>query len=183
MARRDIKPPKKALLISGLIFKKGLDLHEILLEISKNFSEIMDVSEIVPFSWTYYYEREMGKGLLRCFLSFKGLVDQDELPDIKHVSMDIEEKWSIEGKRTINIDPGILTAERLVLATTKNYTHRIYLRNGIYADLSLIYQNKSFKELPWTYPDYRSDLCIDFLMKARKKYLSMLKGRDLGTSD
>ncbi len=183
MARRDIKPPGKALLVSGLIFKEGLDFHEILSCISHGFGELMDVSEVVPFSWTSYYDKEMGKGLLRCFLSFKGLVDQDELPDIKHVSMDIEEKWSVEGKRRINIDPGLLTAERLVLATTKNYTHRVYLGKGIYADLTLIYQNKSFKELPWTYPDYRSDLCIDFLMSARRKYLSMLKERRLGINE
>ena len=175
MARRDIKPPRKALLISGLIYKKGLDLQEILSDISSDFGEIMDVSETVPFSWTNYYEREMGKGLLRCFLSFKGLVEQDVLPDIKHIAMDIEEKWSLEGKRMVNIDPGILTAERLVLATTKNYTHRIYLGKGIYADLTLIFQNKNFRELPWTYPDYKSRLCIDFLMGARRKYLSMLK--------
>ena len=177
MARRDIKPPRKALLISGLIYKKGLDLQEILSDISSDFGEIMDVSETVPFSWTNYYEREMGKGLLRCFLSFKGLVEQDVLPDIKHIAMDIEEKWSLEGKRMVNIDPGILTAERLVLATTKNYTHRIYLGKGIYADLTLIFQNKNFRELPWTYPDYKSRLCIDFLMGARRKYLSMLKGK------
>ena len=181
MARKDIKPPQKALLISGLIFKKGLDLDEVISELCKEFGAVIDLSEIVPFSWTNYYEREMGKGLLRCFLSFERLVSQDELADIKHVSMDIEEKWSIEGKRTINVDPGILTAERLVLATTKNYTHRIYLGKGIYADLTLIFQKKDFKELPWTYPDYKSPLCIGFLMNARKRYLAMLK--DIASKD
>lgn len=175
MARKDIKSPQKALLISGLIYKKGLDLEEILSDLTSVFGDILKLSESYPFSWTDYYKKEMGADLLRCFISFKGLVEQDTLPSIKHRAMDIEDKWSVSKCRQVNIDPGILTLERLVLATTKNYTHRIYLGSGIYADLTLIFQKGRYKALEWTYPDYKSEFALDFFLEARVVLKQFLK--------
>ena len=117
----------------------------------------------------------MGQGLLRRFVAFETLVSQDLLADIKHKTIEMENKWAVSGKRRINVDPGMLTAERLVLATTKNYTHRIYLGKGIFADLTLIYHRGGFKPLDWTYPDYKTQWSLDFWKEARKFYLRYLK--------
>ena len=91
------------------------------------------------------------------------------LPDIKLRTNEIELGLSREGKRRVNIDPGLLSQERFVLATGKNFTHRIYLRDGIYADLTLIYQNGAYRPLPWTFPDCREAEFLHFLEVLRKK--------------
>jgi hypothetical protein len=96
------------------------------------------------------------------------------LADIKCFTNDLEDRSSAEGKRLINVDPGYLLPERFVLATGKNYTHRIYLKAGIYADLTLIYYKGQFRPLEWTYPDYAGEPVIGFLESVRDKYLYQL---------
>jgi len=128
-------------------------------------------SPVTPFDWTSYYEPEFGSGLKRIFMSFTELVFQDALAEIKHATNKLEQEFSTEGKRRANIDPGILTAERLVLATGKNYPHRIYLGRGVFADLTFIYRKDSFMPLPWTFPDYASKEVIEFWNNVRKSYL------------
>jgi hypothetical protein len=129
---------------------------------------------VMLFDQTSYYEPEFGDSLRRIFMSFAELVFQDTLPEIKHATNRLEQEFSKEGKRQVNIDPGILTAERLVLATGKNFSHRIYLGQGIYADLTLICRKSSFRPLPWTYPDYASREVIEFWNGVRKSYLKEL---------
>ena len=99
------------------------------------------------FDYTRYYEDEMGSPLFRRWATFKDLVPQDRLADIKHQALELEERWTVDKKRRLNIDPGLLTAERLVLATGKNYSHRIYLGKGIFGDLTLIFYQGSFSAL------------------------------------
>jgi hypothetical protein len=100
------------------------------------------------------------------------------LPEIKQTTNRLEEKYATPvGNRRINIDPGYLCSEHVILATTKGYTHRPYLREGIYADLTLIYRNKSFQPLEWTYPDYRQEEIIQLFNQFRKTYLEELKER------
>ena len=131
-------------------------------------------SPIIPFDWTSYYEPEFGSSLKRIFMSFTELVFQDALAEIKHATHKLEQEFSKGGKRQVNIDPGILTAERLVLATGKNFPHRIYLGRGVFADLTFIYRKDSFIPLPWTYPDYASQEVIGFWNNVRKSYLKDL---------
>jgi hypothetical protein len=90
---------------------------------------------------------------------------------IKTATNQIEQHYSQTGKRRINIDPGYMLAERFVLASGKNFNHRIYIGDGIYADLTLIYQKGGFQQLPWTYPDYADKPMISFLKRVRSKYL------------
>ncbi len=104
-------------------------------------------------------------------MGFTELVFQDALAEIKHATHKLEQEFSKEGKRQANIDPGILTAERLVLATGKNLPHRIYLGLGVFANLTFIYRKDSFVPLPWTYPDYVSKEVIEFWNNVRKSYL------------
>ena len=98
------------------------------------------------------------------------LVPQDQLAVIKLNANELETRWGVEGKRQVNVDPGILSAERLVLATGKNYIHRIYLGSGVYGDLTLIYSKGSYRPLSWTYPDYQVPETIAMFNILRKRY-------------
>ena len=100
---------------------------------------------------------------------FLNLVSPQSLPDIKLRTNEIEAVLARDGKRQVNIDPGFLSAERLVLATGKNFIHRVYLRDGIFADLTLIYQKGAYRPLAWTYPDYQEPEFLHYLEVLRKK--------------
>jgi len=126
------------------------------------------------FHHTDYYAPEFGAPLFRRILSFPGLVEQDSLAEVKLFTNEVEKEFSRRGRRRVNLDPGILTAERFVLASGKNFTHRIYLSRGIFADLTLVYSKGRYRPLEWTYPDYREPDMLRFLLQARKKYLADL---------
>ncbi|MBW1804141.1 MAG: DUF4416 family protein [Deltaproteobacteria bacterium] len=88
----------------------------------------------------------------------------------------LEQHYLVRGKRRVNIDPGYISMERLVLATGKNYTHRIYLAGGIYADLTLVFHKGSFKPLEWTYKDYATPEVIGFFNALRDRYKNQIRG-------
>lgn len=132
-------------------------------------------SDEIPFDKTRYYEKEMGGPLLRRFVSFERLISFEEIAGIKLKTNAYEMALCVSGLRTINIDPGCISAERLILATGKNYTHRVYLRKGIYADLTLIYQSGSFRALPWTYPDYGDSAIIEIFNGVRARYMEQIR--------
>jgi hypothetical protein len=117
----------------------------------------------------------MGTDLVRRFLSMEKLIKPETLPDIKLMTNNIEDKFSAEDKREVNIDPGYLSKANLILATGKGFSHRPYLRDGIYADLTLIYQDKKFCSLPWTYPDYADMKQHQIFSKIRARYLLQLR--------
>ncbi len=133
------------------------------------------ISPEVFFDRTRYYEKEMGWPLYRRFLSFKNLIPPEMLVDIKLKTNGIEKTYLNGPKRRINIDPGYISLERLVLATGKNYIHRIYLRKGIYADLTLVFKRGGFVPLDWTYPDYADQKMIDCFNTIRSQYLEQLR--------
>lgn len=136
------------------------------------------VSDVVLFDYTSYYCREMGGNLVRRFLSIEKLIRPESLPDIKLATNELENEFTREGKRRVNIDPGYIAKGHLILATGKSYAHRPYLRDGIYADLTLYYQNKKFCSLPWTYPDYADEKQLLMLAKIRATYLLQLKAME-----
>ena len=133
------------------------------------------ISPWLMFERTRYYEKEMGWPLYRRFVTFKKLISPEELVDKKLKTNIIEESYSVDDKRRINIDPGYICLERLVLATGKNYTHRIYLSQGIYADLTLVFNKGTFKPLEWSYPDYSDNESIEFFNNEREKYKNQLR--------
>jgi hypothetical protein len=134
------------------------------------------VSEPLPFDFTDYYEREMGRGLWRRMVGFGPLIMPDQLIPVKLWANHQEgQALNEEGGRRVNIDPGYLAASKFILATGKDYSHRIYLGGGIYGDLGLIFQRRSFSPLPWTYPDYASEPLLGILNLLRKRYLWQLK--------
>jgi hypothetical protein len=129
------------------------------------------VSEEIPFTQTTYYDKELGTPITRRLISFERLMPLDDLPEIKLWTNSLEENGTTTtGNRLFNLDPGYLNQERLVLATGKNFTHRIYLRSGIWADLTLIYQRGQWVDLPWTFPDYATAEIKDHLTRLRTLY-------------
>lgn len=167
--------PKPAKLVIGLILKEKDLLESIVNNLIGKYGDIDVVSPWFDFDYTDYYEKEMGSPLARRLVVFKPLIQQTELVDIKISTNDLETAYAIGGKRRINIDPGYLLLERFVLATGKNYAHRIYMGKGIYADLTLIYSNGRYQTLSWTYPDYAGKKIKGFLEKIREKYKFDLK--------
>ncbi len=162
--------PKPAKLVVSL-FMKALDLLEpATCDLSEAFGPVDLAGPWFDFDFTDYYHMEMGAPLFRRMLAFQRHIQQHHLASIKLITNEIEKKYMDRMKRRVNIDPGYLTVERFVLATGKNYTHRIAIGDGIYADLTLIYTGGGFQTLPWTYPDYAQRNMLDFLERVRRKY-------------
>ncbi len=154
--------------------ERGL-INRIIGQLSDIYGPIDWTSPELFFDRTKYYAREMGWPLYRRFISFEKLVPPDNLIEIKLKTNEIEQQHLQDGNRKINIDPGYVSLERLVLATGKNYVHRIYLAKGIYADLTLVFQRGSFRPLKWTYPDYADSKIVGFFNEERKRYLKQLR--------
>jgi hypothetical protein len=133
------------------------------------------VSAWLQFHQTKYYEPEMGSNLQRRLAVFLHLADPVDLSQWKTLTNALERRFSLGGRRLVNLDPGYLARERLVLATGKNYTHRLYLGQGLYGEVTLMYQKGNWQVLPWTYPDYASPQLLEFFDQARKKYLWQLR--------
>jgi len=161
-------------LITGLIFKKNTAVRKAKSILSRHFGRIDFESPVLPFKHTDYYQKEFGASLKRQFLSFQKLIDPAALSKVKVLTNKIEIKLSAGKKRLINIDPGYLDLAKLVLATTKDYSHRIYLDAGIYAEVTLFFEDKKFKPYSWTYPDYRTDEYAEIFHKIRNIYLCAL---------
>jgi hypothetical protein len=162
-------------LICGLIFKETNNLKKAKKHLTAKFDRIDFESHFFDFNYTDYYEPEFGKGLLRQFISFEGLVKPENLATIKNHTINIEHRIALRGRRTVNIDPGYLDLSKLVLATTKDFAHRIYLGAGIYAETTLIFKNKTFAPYDWTYPDYRTHLYIGIFNEIREIYSRQIK--------
>jgi hypothetical protein len=171
---QDAQPAK---LVISLLMNDKSSLLEVAHEMMSAFGAIDMVSGWMDFDYTDYYAGEMGSPLYRRMLVFRELIAQEALPAIKLTTNALEDRHAEAGRRSVNIDPGYLLLERFVLATGKNYTHRIFIGSGIYADLTLIFQQGDFQTLPWTYPDYGDDQMRLFLKQARRKYAADLRLR------
>ncbi len=168
---------KEKLIIGVLIFDRNR-FEELNSRLSQEFGPVDYTSPFQEFTYTDYYAEEMGTPLYRCFLSFKKLVSPDVFADIKLLTNRIEDEFRNRGNRTVNLDPGLLALSRFSLATTKDNAHRIPLFKGIYAEITLLYSNKAFHPLPWTYPDYRSESYTAVLCEIRELYRKQLKVMD-----
>jgi hypothetical protein len=155
-----IKKAYPVKLITGIIISSE-DIFFATQKLLEHFFGPIDyVSPIMRFDFTDYYQKDMGSGLKRLFLSFRKLVDPARLASIKLITNKLERRLCDRAygvKRPVNIDPGYISEAKLVLATTKDYGHRIYLCNGIYAELTLSYKNGTFRPMDWSYPDYKRE--------------------------
>ncbi len=164
-------------LIAGFIFKETPVFEKAKLDLKRHFGGFDLESGILSFYHTDYYQEEMGEGLKRVFVSFKRLIYPLDLPQIKVLTNKIEDKFSREGKRGVNIDPGYLDLAKLVLASTKDFNHRLYLGKGIFGEITLFYTEKTFKPREWTYPDYRTPECIALFNEIRTLYADQINNR------
>jgi hypothetical protein len=162
-------------LVIGLIFKDDGPFLCARKALKRRFGPIDFESEPLAFNYTDYYRKELGDNLTRKFLSFKKLILPDALAKIKVETNKIEEKLSKTGLRQVNLDPGYLAFSKLVLASTKDYAHRIYLGHGVYAEITLDYHNKDYRPQEWTYPDYKTQEYLSVFNRIRQIYSEQLK--------
>ncbi len=173
-----IKTPKPVKLFIGILFNKPEILAQACQILESQYGPLDLQSDIWPFHYTDYYTQEMGTTLSRNFISFQKLILPDQLANIKHYTNELEEKLAKEyapPTRPINLDPGYLSLSKVILATTKDYTHRLYIGCGIYAEVTLKYQEKKFSFWDWTYPDYKSPEYLHFFTQLRDQYKEQLK--------
>jgi hypothetical protein len=167
-----VKPAK---LICGVLFNRNFDIRKAEDKLITLLGPIDLKSPIFDFVFTDYYSSEMGSNLQKRFYSFERLVMPDMLADIKNATIKIEEQFASNGNRIVNLDPGYLEESKLVLASTKNFSHRIYLRDNIWAEVTMRYARGKWITHDWTYPDYSQDLGLEFLSKVREIYKGQLE--------
>ncbi len=179
MGQIRLHPPVK--LIVGIITAASDILAIVHQRLSEQFGRIDFASDVLPFDYTAYYEAEMGTDLKRQFVSFDRLISAEELTSAKHFSNTVEFEFA-KGEtapRPVNLDPGYVSAAKLVLASTKDHAHRIYLQDGIYAEITLKFYRKTFQAWEWTYPDYRTSTYIDIFNHIRHIYMEQLRAAGL----
>ncbi len=171
------KSPDPAKLVISLFMNDKEILDKVLPQLEVKFGVFDIISPWFDFDYTDYYYREMGDPLFRRVVVFKELIRQSALAKIKLATNLLEKQWETNGKRSLNIDPGYLLLSRFILATGKDYSHRIYIGSGIYGDLTLVYKKGEFQTLEWSYPDYASAEMHDFLEEVRGKYSQDLRNQ------
>jgi len=167
--------PEKVKLIAGLLSGDADLFPEAQGMLERAFGGIDYESRVLDFAHTKYYSEEMGEGLKRKFVSFRKTFDLKNIYTTKLETNKIERRFMDGGKRIINIDPGYLNLSKVVLFSTKDYTHRIYLNKGIFSEVTLYFKDKTFCPWPWTYPDYKSSEYIDIFNSVRDLYRSAIR--------
>lgn len=171
----EVRTPLPVKLVVGMLSQAPERLLLAEQALAKVYGPIDYRSPALPFAYTDYYERELGAGLQRVFVAFRNLIDPASLARIKVHTNALEDGWKEGGRRRINLDPGYLCGGKLVLATTKDHAHRLYLGEGIYAEVTLAYRHGAWQPWPWTYPDYRSEEYAAILSVIRALYMAQLR--------
>jgi hypothetical protein len=169
------KEPKPVKLFASLIFREEAALNDALKMLEDTIGGVQEKTPPAAFSHTDYYEKEMGKDLMRVFILFRELFSRELLHRIKLKTNEVEHALSGDHRRRVNIDPGYISLENVILATTKGYTHRVYIGSGIYADLTLMYGSRTYRPLEWTYPDYGEAKTISIFNEWRENYKQVLR--------
>ena len=179
-----LKEPNPAKLVIGVLAADYKCLHSGIDALSDKFGNIDLTSDVWPFDKTDYYKDQTGPRILRQFVCIERLIHPAKLPKIKLRTNKLEQKLakslSIPLPRPVNLDPGFIEPSKLVLATTKNYSHRIYIGRKMYAEVTLIFDKGRWKPLDHTYPDYKQQCYFDFFEKVRARLLEQLKSSRAG---
>ncbi len=166
--------------VCGVIYREEALYEDVKRRLSAEWGSVDLESPAFAFDLTDYYEAEMGPGLKRRFMSFDALAEPETLPGMKLRAIELEQAFRREAGaagRPVNIDPGYLTASALVMATAKDFSHRVPLRQGVYAHLEFLFTKTGIKVLDWTYPDFRRGPCQEFFREVRRAYLGRVRGR------
>lgn len=167
-----LKIPVKVQLFVGMIAADSQIMDQVTQRLCVNYGPVVKASDTWDFTHTEYYASEFGEHLKRCFVAFKNLIEQDDLAGIKRETIILEEEWAADsGDRRINLDPGYLTAAKVVLATTKDYAHRLYLGQKIYGEVTLSFKSGQPVDHPWTYREYISAEYSDYFARLRVIYM------------
>jgi hypothetical protein len=166
--------------ICGVIYKEDALYDEVRRRLDAEWGRVDSESAPFPFDLTDYYQAEMGPGLVRRFMSFETLIAPESLPEKKIRAIELEDALRREtgaAGRPVNIDPGFLTASALIMATAKDFAHRVPLAKGIYAHLEFLFTKMGVKTLEWTYPDLRREPAHAYFRSVREIYLRQVRGR------
>lgn len=172
----DLRPPPPTVLIAAIMAPDEEVLGQARERMAEVIAPIHRLGPVYPFDYSTYYEKEMGAGLLKQLVWFEGLVDPAVLVQVKRQTMELERAlgWEEGGKvrRRANLDPGLVTIESLVLASTKYSGHRVCIGPALYAETTLLFQRGEYRPLEWTYQDFRTEAAQDFLLEIRAWLLS-----------
>lgn len=156
-----------ALPLVGIIYPAGRNPREIVDHLEENWSPLAVQGRPYDFDFTAYYRQELGANLKRCWYVFSGLIEEYDLPGCKKETVRLEQQFLQSGNRCFNIDAGYITGAKLVLASHKNFSHRIALEENIYAEITLRYRQGTWYTHPWTYPDFKEPSRHSWLNEAR----------------
>ena len=173
-----IKPPAPVALFVAALYAPSFSDAAAAALVAEHFGAAMLPGPVFDFTFSTYYAAEMGPSLRKAFFVLDRMIDPAELPDWKLRAMALEEQHARDGKRTINLDPGYVEAPKFVLATAKNFAHRIYLGRGVYADVQLYVRDGKFQTNTWTYPDYKLPEHLRFFELARAKYFEKVRTKE-----
>lgn len=162
--------PQSVLFFTGVLFVNEEVYDQALFRLEEFFGEVVMESPPVLWNCSAYYKEEMGEPIFRRFVFFKSLKFPDSLAESKLATNRIEASFSVDGKRKINIDPGYMHPAKIVLASTKDYSHRIYLRDGIYAEVTMLFQRGRFDPHVNTYREFQDERNLRYFYMARRLY-------------
>ena len=174
-AVRSFNPVK---LFIGILVSDSKLIPEVETRLISAYGPVDHRSPVIPFDFTDYYAPEMGDVIDRIFFSFERLIEADQLAEIKRQTNELENQMAPlfkTVKRPVNLDPGYIEHAKVILASTKNFYHRIYMARGIFGEVTMHFKNNTFQFFPWTYPDYQSKDYQEFFLKIRQIYRSQLR--------
>jgi len=175
----EVNNPKPVELIIGILAADQICLTAALKVLQAEFGLFDLESDVWPFNQTEYYKQQAGENILRQFVTVEKLIDPGDLAEVKHITNKIEQdllqKLALSLPRPVNLDPGILEPSKLVLASTKNFSHRIYIGKNIYAELTLSFIKGIWQSYSYTFSDYKGPNYHPFLTKAREKLVGQLR--------
>jgi hypothetical protein len=173
-----INTPRPVKLFVGILTSVREVLPAVEERLVSAFGPVEARSEDFPFDLTHYYDDEMGSPIVRSFLAFRDLVPPEQMSAIKILTNELESALVArygQVRRPVNLDPGYLEESKIVLASTKNFYHRILLRDGIYGEVTLHYSAGDWHSFPWSFPDFRSGRYHAFFTRLRNLYREQLK--------
>lgn len=165
-------------LFTAVLFSDSVLLKKAETLLTGLYGEVDHVSRDFSFDISDYYLPEMGAPIYRKFFSFHRLISPESIAAVKLETNEIESALAVDGQRKVNLDPGYLDYDKLVLASAKYNAQKIYLSHGIWADLTLRYEKGAFHAYPWSFPDFKSGMYNSVFMEIRTKYKKALKTPD-----